>query len=239
LHGVDGADLPSAENGVGEGVGVAEELAAVSEGQIVDEAGDVGDGQVVVRLPVVGVDVVGVLRRGRVAFERGAGVVERVSPCEGVQQAEPGDEALFVADLQSVVVGVELVEGFGDVAGPVAEGTSESGGWVDLIAVEEALELGAVVADVGDVEERVLCELLLHAEEVALDVAVAGVAGDPGDVVGCLVEGGGDVVGEALIGCDVAACCGATDGAVVGSAWGFLGNGGELRLRRVNGQDVT
>jgi hypothetical protein len=30
-------------------------------------------------------------------------------------------------DLQRVVVGVELVERFGDVAGPVAEGTGEAG----------------------------------------------------------------------------------------------------------------
>ncbi len=42
LHGVDGADLPAAEDGVGEAVAVLEELAAVAEGQIVDEAGDVG-----------------------------------------------------------------------------------------------------------------------------------------------------------------------------------------------------
>ncbi len=117
-------------------------------------------------------------------------------PGEGVQEAEPGDEALLVANLQSVVVGVELVEGCGDVAGPVAEGTVEAVGGVLLVTVEEALEFEAVVADVGDVEEGVLGELLLHAEEVALDVAVASVAGDPGNVVGCFVEGGGDVVGK-------------------------------------------
>ncbi len=55
LHGVDGADLPAAEDGVGEAVAVAKELATVSNGQIVDEAGDVGDGEVVVGLSVVGV----------------------------------------------------------------------------------------------------------------------------------------------------------------------------------------
>jgi hypothetical protein len=38
-----------------------EEVAAVAEGQFVDEAGDVGDGQVVVGLGVVGLDVVAVL----------------------------------------------------------------------------------------------------------------------------------------------------------------------------------
>ena len=102
-------------------------MAATSEGQLVDEAGDVGDGQVVVRLRVVGADVVAVLRRGRVAFERGAGVVERVLPGEGVEQGEPADEVLLVFDLERVEVRVELVQGLGDVGGPVGVGTSEAG----------------------------------------------------------------------------------------------------------------
>jgi len=80
---------------------------------------------------------------------------------------------------------------------------------------------------------------LLHAEEVALDVAVAGVAGDVGDVVGGWVEGGGDVGGEALDGCDVAAGCGAADGAEVGGAGLWLRDGDELCLRRVDGEDVA
>ncbi len=239
LHGVDGADLPATEDGVGEGVAAAEELTVVPEGQIVDEAGDVGDGQVVVGLTVVGGDVVGVLRRGRVAFERGAGVVERVRPGEGVQEAEPGDEALLVTNLQGVVVGVELVEGCGDIAGPVAEGASKAVGGVLLVAVEEALKLGAMVADVGDVEESVLGELLLHAEEVALDVAVAGVFGNPGDVVCGGIEGGGDAVGESLVGGDVAGCSSSADRAVVGGGWRLLRDGDELSLRGVDGEDIA
>ena len=48
------------------------------------------------------------------------GVVERVLPGERVQQRQPRHEALFVANLQRIVVGVELVERLGNVAGPVA-----------------------------------------------------------------------------------------------------------------------
>ncbi len=96
-----------------------------------------------------------------------------------------------------------------------------------------------MVADVGDVEEGVLGELLLHAEEVALDVAVAGVLGNPGDVVGGRVEGGGDAGGEALVGGDVAACGGSADGAVVGGGGRLLGDGDELGLRGVDGEDVA
>jgi hypothetical protein len=62
-----------------------------------------------------------------------------------------------------------------------------------------------VVADVGDVDEGVLGELLLDAEEVALDVAVAGVLGDPGDVVGGRVEGGDEAGGDPWLGGGVAA----------------------------------
>ncbi len=97
----------------------------MAEGQLIDEAGDVGDGQVVVGLRVVGADVVAVLRRGRVAFERGAGVVQRVLPGEGVEQGEAADHALLVFHLQRVVVGVELVQRFGDVRGQLAIGTGE------------------------------------------------------------------------------------------------------------------
>ena len=89
------------------------------EGQVVDQAGDVGNGQVVIRLRVVRLDVEAVLRRGRVAFERSRSVVERVLPREGVQQGQPADKALLVANLQRIVVGEELIESFGDVAGPV------------------------------------------------------------------------------------------------------------------------
>ena len=76
LHGIDGADLPAPDYGVDKAVAVGKEAAAMPEGQLIDEAGDVGEGQVVVRLRVIGADVVAVLRRGCIAFERGAGVVQ-------------------------------------------------------------------------------------------------------------------------------------------------------------------
>ena len=88
-----------------------EEAAAAAEGQLVDEAGDVGDGQVVVRLRIVGADVVAILRGGCVAFERGAGVVQRVLPGKAVQQGKAADEPLLVLDLKRVEVRVELDSG--------------------------------------------------------------------------------------------------------------------------------
>ncbi len=57
-----------------------------------------------------------------------------------------------------------------------------------------------MVADVGDVEQGVLVQSALDAEEVALDVAVLGVLGDVGDVVGRLVEAGDEAAREALVG---------------------------------------
>ena len=55
---------------------------------------------------------------------------------------------------------------------------------IALVGVVEALQLEPVVANVGDIQQGVLGQRLLHAEEVALDVAVLGVLGDVGDVVG-------------------------------------------------------
>ena len=92
----------------------------MSDRQIVDQAGDIGDRQVVVRLAVVALEVVAVLRAGRVGLQGGGGIVQRMTPGEGVQQGQPADKALLVAGLQRVVVGVELVESLGDVA--VVEG---------------------------------------------------------------------------------------------------------------------
>ena len=68
----------------------------MSKGEFVDEAGYVSDGQVVVRLRIVRADVVAILRRGCVALERSARVVERVSPCKRVEQSEPIDDLLLV-----------------------------------------------------------------------------------------------------------------------------------------------
>ena len=58
--------------------------------------------------------------------------------------------------------------------------------------------MDAVVAHIGDVDQDVLGQLLLHAQEVALGVAVLGVCGDVVDVVGAGAEGGGQARGKAL-----------------------------------------
>jgi hypothetical protein len=75
-------------------------MTATPEGKLVDEAGDVGEGQVVVRLTVIGASVVAILRRGCVALKRGAGVIERVLPGKGVEQSKPADQLLLIFDLE-------------------------------------------------------------------------------------------------------------------------------------------
>src|SRR5258708_2209037 len=100
LHGVDRAYLPASDDGVNQAIAGTGEMTATSKGKLVDEAGDVGEGQVVVRLTVIGTGVVAILRRRCVAFKRGAGVIERVLPGKGVEQSKPADELLLVFDLE-------------------------------------------------------------------------------------------------------------------------------------------
>jgi len=61
----------------------------VADRQVVDEAEDIGDGQVVVGLGVVGAEVVGVLRGGCVALERGAGVVSECAQVKELSSVRP------------------------------------------------------------------------------------------------------------------------------------------------------
>src|SRR5258705_11995682 len=101
-----------------------------------------------------------------------------------------------------------------------------------------------MVAHVRDVEQSVLGQLLLHADEVALDIAVARDLGHPGDVIRRLVEGGYKASRIALIDRRIAAWSDAADGdnlcrqrvAVIRRRGSRLNDGGELGLRRVNGQ---
>ena len=60
--------------------------------------------------------------------------------------------------------------------------------------------MDSMVADIGDVDESVLGQLLLDAEEVVLNVAVGPVLGNVGDVVSRRVEGGDKTRREALVG---------------------------------------
>ena len=100
LRGIDAADLPAANDGIGHGIAAGQVVASGSKRQVIDQGGDIGDRQVVVRLAVVAVEVVAVLRVGRVGLERGGGVIQRVRPGKGVQQRQPGDKSLLVAGLQ-------------------------------------------------------------------------------------------------------------------------------------------
>jgi hypothetical protein len=61
---------------------------------------NIGDGEVVVRLAIVGAKVVDILRRGGDARERFTGVIERVLPGERVEQRQSLNKALFIAGLQ-------------------------------------------------------------------------------------------------------------------------------------------
>jgi hypothetical protein len=64
LHGVDRADLPSSQQRVHQSIAVVEKLGAMAYRQVIDQTGDVSDGQIVIGLPVVGGDVVGILGEG-------------------------------------------------------------------------------------------------------------------------------------------------------------------------------
>ncbi len=169
-------------------------------------------------------------------------------PGKGVQQGESRDKTLFIAELQSVEVGVELIKSRGNVAkiegrsnqpapGRIRPRESRRAGnraqaerGVALIGVEEALQLDAMIADVGQVHQRVLGKRLLEAEKVALDVAVFGVLGDIGDVVGSGIEGRGETSWVALIESAVAWC---------GDACCRLVDGDKERVGRVDGQDIA
>ena len=80
--------------------------------------------------------------------------------------------------------------------GQLRVGTGKAERGILLVGIEEALQLDSVVADVGDVEQGVLVQGALDAEEVALDVAISGVFGDVGDVVGRRVEAGDQAAGK-------------------------------------------
>src|ERR1035441_3271593 len=143
---------------------------------------------------------------------------------------------------------VGLIEGFRDVGRPVGVWASEAKQRVLLISIYDLLQLDAVVADIGDVEQRVLRQTALDAEEVALNVTVSSVLGDVGDVVSRGVEAGHEAAGKALIGGSIAgrsrrSGCddlrGQRCGTVIGCGRRDLGDRGKLRLRSVDSQDVS
>ena len=133
-------------------------------------------------------------------------------PGKGVEQGQTAHEALFVLHLKRVEVRIKLVQGLGNVRWPVGVGTGKAGRRILLVGVQEALQLDAVVADVSDIEQAVLGQSTLDAQEVALDVAVFGVVGDVRDVVGRLVEAGDEATGISLVGGGIAGGRGGADG---------------------------
>ena len=105
-----------------------------------------------------------------------------------------------------------------------------------------------MIADVGDVEQGVLGQGALDAEEVALDIAVFGVFGNIGDVVGGGVEAGNEAARVPLVRSGVARRCRGADSddlgrkrsrAVVGGRRGVLSDRSELRLWRIDAQDIA
>src|ERR1700761_6635677 len=105
-----------------------------------------------------------------------------------------------------------------------------------------------MVADISDVHQGVLEELPLDREVVVLNVAVAGVARDPGDVVGGWIEACDQAARKSLLNRCIAAwyrAAGRNDlrgqwcGAMVGWCRRILRHSGELSLRSVDGQDVA
>ncbi len=102
-----------------------------------------------------------------------------------------------------MVIRIELIECLGNVAGPVGVRPREVIDRVLLVGVEKSLQVHAVVAHISHVEERVLGQLPLRAEEPAFDIAIRRVFRNPGDIVRGRVEGGNQAGREALIGSGV------------------------------------
>ena len=137
------------------------------------------------------------------------------SECDQVKEfnrRQTGNRALFIANLQSLVLRPELIHRGSNVAGPLRIRPGESRRRIDLVGVQEALQFYPVVADKGDVQQAVLRQLVLHAHEEILHVTVPGVFRNVRNVVCGGVERGGQALREALI-----------HGAIAGCTWLRLG----------------
>ncbi len=168
-----------------------------------------------------------------------------------VQQSKSTHETLLVTNLKRIVVGEELVEGLCNIAGPLGKlprgvrGSESSQN--PLVGIDESFKVKSVVAHICHVKQSVLCQLTLHAEEKVLNVAVAAVFGNPGDVVGGRVEGSDQPGWESLIRGDIATWCRSANGddlrrnrvADVRCCWSRLWNSGELCLRGIDAGDIA
>src|ERR1700722_20913570 len=135
-------------------------MTAMPKRKVVDQGRYIRNGQVVIGLAVVGREIEAILGRRRVALERGRGVVKRMLPGERVQQGEAAEKALFIANLQRIVVRPELVKSFSNVAGPVGIVSLDIAGAQfrenSLVGIDETLQFESMVAYIRDIAEGVL-----------------------------------------------------------------------------------
>ncbi len=119
------------------------------------------------------------------------------------------DKTLLITGLQRIEVRPEFVQCLSDVAGPIRVLPLDAGGAEcrenPLVGIHETFQMDSVVAYISKVDERVLGQLPLHAEEKVLDIAVAPILGNPRNVVGGRVECGHQAAGKSLIRGGVAA----------------------------------
>jgi hypothetical protein len=92
VHRINCADLPSSEQRVHKCVAVAKEVVTMAYGQVINKTENVADRQVVLGLSAVGGDVIGVLRRGRVAFERALALSRE---CDHVKEFKRVSPAMY------------------------------------------------------------------------------------------------------------------------------------------------
>ncbi len=100
--------FPSSEHGIEHRIQVRSELAAFAERKIVNHAGHVEELDIEHRRAVFRVQIVNVLRIGRLiageGFQHLLGIAHRVGPGEGVQEIQAVAEAMLQADREAVIV---------------------------------------------------------------------------------------------------------------------------------------
>src|SRR5262245_3496453 len=109
-------------------------------------------------------------------------VINRLRPCERVEQVKAAAETALQLDLQRVVVRLPAREGdldervTRDRAAVLQRRILGRGVRTGLVVIGQRDELYAVVADVGEVEQQVRQQFALHGQVPALHVAGTDVA---------------------------------------------------------------
>src|SRR5215470_16805648 len=104
---------------------------------------------------------------------------------EGIQESQSASGAMLETDLQAVIIRIAAIErksniakaGDGTVRGQRAGGKS-----MGLIEVRKQQQFQSVIAYIGDIHERIPCELALNGKEPTLHIAAAVVFRHEGDV---------------------------------------------------------